>query len=64
LLTAEGYGVQLEHDADVPDFVELQLASDKSVLAREDTFQHNRNFDKREDMASALMEKMKIKLAA
>jgi hypothetical protein len=63
-LTEEGYGIQLEHDPDVSDFVELQLAADKTVLSREDTFQHNANFDKRPAMSATLIEKMKIKLAA
>ena len=64
LLGSKGYGVQLEHDADVPDYVEFLLKSDNSVLCKDDTFQHNANYHKRDDLTSDLIEKMEIKLKA
>jgi len=62
-LVERGYGVQLEHEADKPDFVELIQKSDMTPLSRDDTFQHNANYHNRESGASELLEKMEIKLS-
>ena len=63
ILKSKGYGIQLEHEEDKYDYVELIRESDKVVLIRNDNFQHNRNFESRDSVAATMVQEMEDKLA-